>query len=35
MSSSEHDELVELPRELRLTKMENEILKLAAAYHAR
>ena len=35
LSSSERDELVELRRELRVTKMENEILKRAAAYFAR
>lgn len=33
LSSSDRDELVELRRELRVTKMENEIL--AAAYFAR
>jgi transposase-like protein len=35
LSRDEHDELVELRRELRVTKMENEILKRAAAYFAR
>ena len=35
VSSSEREELVELRRELRVTKMENEILKRAAAYFAR
>jgi transposase-like protein len=35
LSSSERDELVELRRELRVTKMEHEILKRAAAYFAR
>lgn len=35
LSSSDRDELVELRRELRVTKMENEILKRAAAYFAR
>jgi transposase len=35
LSSSERAELVELRRELRVTKMENEILKRAAAYFAR
>ena len=35
VSSRERDELVELRRELRVTKMENEILKRAAAYFAR
>ena len=35
LSSSERDELVEPRRELRVTKMENEILKRAAAYFAR
>ena len=35
LSSSERDELVALRRELRVTKMENEILKRAAAYFAR
>ena len=35
LSTSERAELVELRRELRVTKMENEILKRAAAYFAR
>ncbi len=35
LSSDDRDELVELRRELRVTKMENEILKRAAAYFAR
>ena len=35
LSSNERAELVELRRELRVTKMENEILKRAAAYFAR
>jgi transposase-like protein len=35
LTRDEHDELVELRRELRVTKMENEILKRAAAYFAR
>lgn len=35
LSSSERAELVELRRELRVAKMENEILKRAAAYFAR
>ena len=35
LSSGERDELVELRRELRVTKMENEILKRAAAYFAK
>lgn len=35
LSSSERAELIELRRELRVTKMENEILKRAAAYFAR
>lgn len=35
VSSNERDELVELRRELRVAKMENEILKRAAAYFAR
>ena len=35
LSSRERDELVDLRRELRVTKMENEILKRAAAYFAR
>lgn len=35
MTSGERDELAELRRELRVTKMENEILKRAAAYFAR
>jgi transposase-like protein len=35
LSSEDRDELAELRRELRVTKMENEILKRAAAYFAR
>ncbi|MDP8928210.1 MAG: transposase [Actinomycetota bacterium] len=35
MSRGEQAELVELRRELRVAKMENEILKRAAAYFAR
>jgi transposase-like protein len=35
VTRDEHDELVELRRELRVTKMENEILKRAAAYFAK
>jgi transposase len=35
LSSGEHEELVALRRELRVTKMENEILKRAAAYFAK
>ena len=35
VSSRERDELVELRRELRVAKMENEILKRAAAFFAR
>jgi len=35
LSSSDHDELVELRRELRVAKMEVEILKRAAAYFAK
>jgi len=35
LSSNEREELVELRRELRVAKMENEILKRAAAYFAR
>jgi len=34
-SSGERDELVELRRELRIAKMENEILKRAAAFFAK
>jgi transposase-like protein len=34
LSSSERAELIELRREIRVTKMENEILKRAAAYFA-
>ncbi len=35
LSSGERDELVELRREARTLKLENEILKRAAAYFAR
>ena len=35
VSSRERQELIELRRELRVTKMENEILKRAAAFFAR
>jgi len=35
LSTDERAELVALRRELRTTKMENEILKRAAAYFAR
>ena len=35
LSSDDRDELAELRRELRVTKMENEILRRAAAYFAR
>ncbi len=35
LSGDERDELTELRRELRVTKMENEILKRAAAWFAR
>ena len=35
LSNDERDELVALRRELRVVKMENEILKRAAAYFAR
>lgn len=34
VTSAERDELVKLRRELRVAKMENEILKRAAAYFA-
>jgi transposase-like protein len=34
VTKDEHDELVALRRELRVVKMENEILKRAAAYFA-
>ena len=34
-SSTEHDELVALRRETRTLRLENEILKRAAAYFAR
>jgi transposase len=35
VTSSEHAELVELHRKLRVSEMENEILRRAAAYFAR
>ena len=35
LSTDDQAELVELRRELRVTKMENEILKRAAAYFAK
>ncbi len=35
LSSDDRAELIELRRELRVTKMENEILKRAAAFFAR
>jgi transposase len=35
LSKDDHAELVELRRELRVTKMENEILKRAAAHFAK
>jgi transposase len=35
LTKDDHAELVELRRELRVTKMENEILKRAAAYFAK
>lgn len=35
VSSREREELIELRRELRVTKMEVEILRRAAAYFAR
>lgn len=35
LSTAERAELVELRRELRVARMENEILKRAAAYFAR
>jgi transposase len=35
LSGNERDELVELRRELRVAKLENEILKRADAYFAR
>ncbi len=35
LSREDRDELAELRRELRVTKMENEILKRAAAFFAR
>ena len=34
LSTAERDELVKLRRELRVAKMENELLKRAAAYFA-
>ena len=34
LSTAERDELVQLRRELRVAKLENEILKRAAAYFA-
>lgn len=34
LTSAERDELVKLRRELRVAKLENEILKRAAAYFA-
>ncbi len=34
LTTVERDELVKLRRELRVAKMENEILKRAAAYFA-
>ncbi len=34
LTSAERDELVSLRRELRVAKLENEILKRAAAYFA-
>lgn len=34
VSSAEREELVKLRRELRVAKLENEILKRAAAYFA-
>ena len=35
LTTAERDELVELRRELKVAKLENEILKRAAAYFAR
>jgi transposase-like protein len=35
VTHDEHAELVELRRELRVAKMENEILRRAAAFFAR
>jgi len=35
LTTAERDELVALRRELRVAKMENEILKRAAAYFAK
>ncbi len=35
LTTAERDELVQLRRELKVAKMENEILKRAAAYFAR
>ena len=34
MTKEEHEELIALRRELRVAKMENEILKRAAAFFA-
>lgn len=34
-SSADHDELIALRREVRVVRMENKILKRAAAYFAR
>ena len=35
LTTAEREELVKLRRELRVAKMENEILKRAAAYFAK
>lgn len=35
LSTAERDELVELRRELKVARLENEILKRASAYFAR